>query len=476
MNAKRKRSVSRRQFLGTVTALAAAIVAAGCAPAAAPTPTAAPAKPSTAAPALAATTAAPTVAGTAKKLAGVTLNGALFQHPYSDQIKALTSEFEQLTGAKVNIDIQVFGNYNQRMDLALSTKDASYDIANITYIYTGKWIGAGWFTDLEPFIADANKLPKEWNPDDFGPGPMLAMKDKQGHRYAFPHECGVHMMAAARGDLVEAAGLKMPTTFDELMKVFDAVHNKEGVKAYVQQNVHHFEAIPFIMGYGGKILKDPPDNLTPVLDTPEVAQGAAFYSNLLAKYSPDGVLSYTDQQAIQAQLDGRANFRTQGLGALVPIAHPAQSKCSKTVKYADFPTGPKGYFPQINSHGAGIPIGSKQKDAAWEWIKWAYSPEMIKRLAIQLKYTPICRLSVVNSPEYKQMLTLNGQDVAALYTKLLNTQASYMAYRTVVPFPQVGAAINKAISAIASGQTSAEAAMKTANQEAAADIKKAGFK
>ena len=54
--------------------------------------------------------------------------------------------------------------------------------------------------------------------------------------------------------------------------------------------------------------------------------------------------------------------------------------------------------------------------------------------------------------------------------------ASYMAYRTAVPFPQVGAAINKAIAAIATGQATAEAAMKTANQEAATDIKKAGFK
>lgn len=484
---KRNRFVSRRKFLGTVTALGAAAIAAGCAPAAAPSPTTAPKAAATTAPAAAATTApaataapvataAPTVASTAKKLAGITLNGALFQHPYSDMIKTLSPEFEALTGAKVNIEIQVFANYNQKMDLALSTKGSAYDFANATFIYTGKWIGAGWFTDLEPYLADANKTPKEWNPDDFAPGPMTAMKDKQGHRYAFPHECGGQLMAAARSDLVEKAGLQMPTTFDEMIKVFDAVHDKEGVKAYVEDKLHHWESIPFIQGFGGKILKDPPDNLTPVLDTPEVAQGAAFYANLLKKYCPDGVLSYEDQQAMQAQLDGRANFRTQSLAWLAPIADPAQSKCSKTVKYAIFPSGPKGYFPQINSHGAGIPIGSKNKDAAWEWIKWAYSPEMVKRLSVQLKYAPVCRLSVVNSPEYKQMMTLNGQDVASLYAKLVNTQASYMAYRTVVPFPQVGAAINKAISAIASGQATAEAAMKTANQEAATDIKKAGFK
>ncbi|MHB1414005.1 MAG: extracellular solute-binding protein [Chloroflexota bacterium] len=482
---KLNRYLKRRQFLGIVAAAGAGIIAAGCQSAAQPSPTSAPAaQPTQASGGAAQPTAAPKAqptqapaqSGAAKPLAGVTLNGALFQHPYSDQIKAITPEFEQLTGAKVNIDIQVFANYNQKMDLALSTKDASYDFANLTFIYTGKWIGAGWFQDLEPYIADANKTPKEWNADDFAPGAMQAMRDKSGHRYAMPHECGGQLMAAGRFDLVQKAGFDMPKTFDEMIKVFDAVNDKEGCKAYVNDKLHHWESIGFIQGYGGSILKNPPDNLTPVLDTPEAAAGAGFYANLLAKYTPDGVLSYEDTQAMQAQQDGRANFRTQSLAWLSPLADESKSKVAKTVKYAVFPAGPKGPFPQINSHGAGIPIGSKKKDAAWEWIKWAYSPEMVQRLAIELKYSTVCRLSVVNSPEYKKMMTLNGQDIAALYAQLLNTQASYMAYRTVVPFPQVGAAINKAISAIASGQASAADAMKTANQEAAADIKKSGFK
>ncbi|MCL4465672.1 MAG: extracellular solute-binding protein [Chloroflexi bacterium] len=487
-----KRIVTRRAFLGAVTALGAAAIAAGCqtpaaAPTTAPKPAATTAPAATQAPKPAATTApapsaaaaatqAPTQAGAAKKLAGVSLNGALFQHPYSDQIKALTPEFEALTGAKVNIDVNVFANYNQKMDLELSTKGSAYDFANITFIYTSKWIGAGWFTDLEPYIADPNKTPKEWNADDFAPAAMQALRGKDGHRFAMPHECGGQLMAAARGDLVEKAGLQMPKTFDEMIKVFDAVQDKDGVKAFVEDNLHHWESIGYIQGYGGSILKNPPDNLTPVLDTPEVAQGAGFYANLLKKYCPDGVLSYTDTQAMEAQLQGRANFRTQSLAWLSPIADPAKSKCATTVKYAVFPSGPKGAFPQINSHGAGIPIGSKNKDAAWEWIKWAYSPEMIKRLSIELKYSTICRLSVVNTPEYKKMMTLNGQDVASLYANLLGQKPAYMAYRTVVPFPQIGAAINKAVSAIATGQATPEAAMKTANQEAAADIKKAGFK
>ncbi|MHB1132621.1 MAG: hypothetical protein ACYC4L_09575, partial [Chloroflexota bacterium] len=159
-NERRRQALSRRGFLGMVAALGATAVVAGCQQGAAPAATATKAPAAAASPAAtaAATKAATTAAtqapaGGAKKLAGVTLNGSLFQHPYSDQIKALTPEFEALTGAKVNIEIQVFANYNQKMDLELSTKGSAYDFCNATFIYTGKWIGAGWFTDLEPFIA-----------------------------------------------------------------------------------------------------------------------------------------------------------------------------------------------------------------------------------------------------------------------------------------------------------------------------------
>ena len=59
------------------------------------------------------------------------------------------------------------------------------------------------------------------------------------------------LMAAARGDLIEKAGLKMPTTFDELMKVCEAANNKDGVSAYVADRLHHWDWIPFLMGFGG---------------------------------------------------------------------------------------------------------------------------------------------------------------------------------------------------------------------------------
>ena len=165
------------------------------------------------------------------------------------------------------------------------------------------------------------------------------------------------------------------------------------------------------------MFKAPPDNLTPTLDTPQAAASAEWYANLLMKYGPDGILSYSDDQSMRSQMSGRANMRTQAITWMVPLAKHAESMVQKTVRYGLMPAGPKGNFPGSNSHGLGIPAGSKKKEAAWEFIKWALSKETIAMVVKNHGYPSVCRMSVIKSPEFKEVLTLNGQDVASLYPR-----------------------------------------------------------
>ncbi len=177
-------------------------------------------------------------------------------------------------------------------------------------------------------------------------------------------------------------------------------------------------------------------------------------------------------------MQGRANIRTQSTPFLIPLAKSDKSLVRDTVRFALMPGGPAGNFPGSNSHGLGIPLGAKNKEAAWEFIKWALSKKMVKRLALEKGYGAICRKSVLNSPEYKKNMTHKGQDIASLYVKVLELggKTGYMKYRTVPVFPQAGDKMNKAIERIATRQQSAEDAMKQAQAEAVADLKKAGVK
>jgi multiple sugar transport system substrate-binding protein len=420
---------------------------------------------------------APAVVGQAKsKYAGTTIHGAAFQSTFFEYLKNYFPEFKDKTGIEVQFDTQAFPVYNQRTDLELSTKGSALDVINVTFIYSGRWIGAGWVTNLDPFVKDPNATPSDWDPADFVAGAQSSLQDAKGATYGFGWEAGAMIMAASRADLIEKAGLKLPTTFDELVTVCEAVHNKDGVAAFTADKLHHWNWIPYLMGMGGRVFKDPPGNLTPVLDTPEAAKAAQWYADLLTKYGPPGVLSYSDDQSMRSQLAGRANIRTQAITWLVPLYKHADSTVKATVRYGLMPGGSAGNFPGSNSHGFGIPAGSKKKGAAWEFIKWALSKEMVLRVVKEHGYPSVCRRSVINSPEFKNALTLNGQDVAALYLQVLELggKTGYMKYRTVPVFPQVGDKINRAIEAIATKQQDAPGALKQAQAQAIEDLKKAG--
>jgi multiple sugar transport system substrate-binding protein len=85
---------------------------------------------------------------------------------------------------------------------------------------------------------------------------------------------------------------------------------------------------------------------------------------------------------------------------------------------------------------------------------------------------------VIKSPEFRNVLTLNGQDVASMYLEVLELggKTGYMKYRTVPIYPQVGDKINKAMERIATKQQGAADAMKQAQGEAIQDLQKAGIK
>jgi multiple sugar transport system substrate-binding protein len=420
----------------------------------------------------------PAVLGQAKEFKGVTLSGACFQHAYTNVLKELLPDFEAKTGMKVDLQTPAFPVYNQRAELELSTRGSAWDFLNITFIYSGRWVGAGWMTSLEEFVRDRNATPPDWDADDFVSGAQTSLTDAKGTRYGFAWEAGAMILAASRADLIEKAGMKLPETFEELGKVCAAVDGKDGVKAFGNDNLHHWHWPPYLMGFGGKVFVDPPGNLTPALDSTTAVESAEFYASLLRQYSLEGTLSHTMDQTARLQRNGKVNIRTQAIAWLVPLANAQDSTVKSTVRFGSMPRGPAGAFPGSVSHGFGIPVGARQKRAAWEFITWALSKEMVRRAALEKGYIAVCRRSVINDPAYRKSMTFNGQDVGALYLRVLEEagRQGYMRYRVVPVFPQVGDKINKAIERIATRQQPAKEAMAQAQREAVLEIKKAGIK
>jgi multiple sugar transport system substrate-binding protein len=413
--------------------------------------------------------------GGAKPLAGVNLNVSCWSGAYPKYLTDYIPEFEAQTGAKVTYETPSFPIYNQRMDVELSTGSSTYDVINVTFIYIGRWIGAGWVTPLDDFINDPKKTPAEWGADDFLEGVAAQFRDKQGRLYGIPWIADIYMAGTTHNEIVQKLG-GMPDTLDALEVMLKKAGKMPDMAGFIAENHYGWTFISFLMSYGGMVFRNPPEDLMPVLDTPEAIAAADYYGNLLRIYGPDGVLSYVYDQVVQMLKQGKALYSTNNQMFLVQMAGK-DSKVAETCGFSMFPAGPKGRFPQVATHGWGIPVGSKQKDAAWEFIKWAMSKQMTERMFKEKHYSSVARRSVIEGPDFKKALTLNGFDVAKMYVDTIQMAGKgYMKYRTVPVYPQVDREIDSAIQAIVSQQKSAKEAMQTAQANSIEQIKRSGVK
>jgi multiple sugar transport system substrate-binding protein len=255
-----------------------------------------------------------------------------------------------------------------------------------------------------------------------------------------------------------------------------AVHKQEGVPAFLPENHYGWSFIPFLQGFGGNVFRNPPDDLMPALDTPEAIAGAEYFSNLVREFGPDGAISYTYEQVVATLKAGRANYSPNGQVFLLQMG-AEDSKVNKTCAFSMCPAGPKGRFPGVATHGWGIPVGSKNKDAAWQFIAWAMSKPVIRKMVIERGYSSIARRSLIESPEFQGKLMVNGQDISKIYLETIAMGArGYMKYRTVHVYPQVDKQIDIAIQNIASRQLSPKEAMQQAQQNSLNELKRAGIK
>lgn len=424
----------------------------------------------------------PAIAQT-KPFNGLKLRGAVYQHGFFNILQKYIPEFEQQTGMKVDLQVSAFPIYNQQADLELSSGGSSWDFCNVTFILANRWVAAGLLANLDDFANDPKQTPASWKPEDFVKGAQLPYMDRAGKTFGYSWEGGAMLMGISRMDLMKKRGVQPPKTFDELMKAVEAIHGQDGgsgpVTGFVSSNLHHWFLPPYVQGYGGDFFVDPPGNITPALDSAASIEGTNFYSTLLAKYSPQGVLGYTEDQARAALLAGRSNIFIHSSSWVTGMLTSPDSKVKDTALVTRMPAGPKGDFPGSNSQGMGIPKNAKNKEAAWQFIQWMLSPELLARIVKETGHPSVCRRSIIESAEYRRINTINGQDIGKLYLEVLDMPSkgrNYMAYREVKEFPIVGDVVNKAVERVVSGQMPAAESMKSAQEAALNGLRRAGAK
>lgn len=312
-----------------------------------------------------------------KPFDGVTLNVVGVENVISATWKEGFDEFEEETGIK--IEFQQFSNEQASNKIAVSMAAGGADIdvmmirpLDETLLYSQN----GWLEDLDPYIEEDSE---EIDYDDF----MTACKDvcsgESGNAVALPMMTESGIIYYNKTMFEEAGITELPTTWDELyeaaLKLNDPDNNICGFACRGSGNpsVTQFSAV--IRSFGGDFF-DEDGNAT--LNTPEAVEAFEFYGKLLRECGPTGVLNMGWTETWNLFTQGNAAMRLDANTNLGSWSDDDSVISFDEIGYFDVPVGPDGDYGNyyITAWALAMSTGSKNKDAAWEFIKWATSKEM----------------------------------------------------------------------------------------------------
>jgi multiple sugar transport system substrate-binding protein len=347
-------------------------------------------------------TAGPALAQAPAARAKTTIKMMQVGHAYAVGLTENLGALEQATGIKAEIDQMSFPVLNQRADLEMASGSGAYDVIQMVFIRSGRWIRAGWAEPLNPFI----DKDKSVDVADFVSGAMAPFK--QGDTiFALPWLAD-STVVGYRADVLDKAGYaRPPETFEALQEMAAKVSTKD-TAAFVTQDNLHWIWPNWLISYGGNFFAGPPQDLTPRLDSPEAVKTAEMFTTLLAKYSPPGGAKLNPGIAQTMMQQGKAAYYLDGFGNVQHIINKEKTQLADRMSFGNSPSGPKGHFPQLAVHGYLINRASKKKEAAWEFLRWATSKDMMLQNALKQGHMACTRASVLNNPEVKKQYTWRG--------------------------------------------------------------------
>jgi multiple sugar transport system substrate-binding protein len=352
-----------------------------------------------------------TPAAAAKKpFEGVTIRFLAAQHPWTDTIKKEIPAFEEKTGMKVNMEVYAEAQLTDKLTVELTAGTGTIDVFAQRPLQEAKLFEKnGWYADLNTFVNDTKKTPADWDLKDFFPG-TLQVETINNKLVGIPLVTEQEIVYY-RKDLFKDKNIKVPTTLQELEDAAKALNDPKngfyGIVMRGQGNPAVTQFSSFLYSSGGEFIKD--GKFT--MDSPEALKALGIYGRLLGQYGPTGVLNMSWPQAAGIFAQGQAAMWVDANSLYLNVTDPSKSKVGDKVGFAMFPAGDKGSLPySVTSWGLSIAKTSKNQDAAWEFVKWATSKEMV--LKTQAAGNPSARTSVWNNPESTKSWPAEWVDVA----------------------------------------------------------------
>jgi|EndMetStandDraft_2_1072991.scaffolds.fasta_scaffold01955_6 multiple sugar transport system substrate-binding protein len=299
--------------------------------------------------ALASSMGAGNAADIALKLTTWTANSPGFQEWWPEVVEAFQAEHPGVTVELENVASADFPRYMTTRFIAGSPPDIVH--VQLPTEYLAPWADAGFLEQLDTRLASTD-IPGLW------PDAQNAMKWKDATYGVLFADYGFVLFYNAA--LLEAAGVAVPTTPDELLAAAEKLtaNGKFGFGITDDRSSAFVRGVlTFITGMGGQWTKDGAWNWT----DPKVVEALDLWRKLAREFSPKG----TDQNAKrQAFYNGDVAMMIENPSIWPNVKKAVDPALYPSIHLARFPLP---VVPGDTSHGFALPTGIPEDRAALAW-------------------------------------------------------------------------------------------------------------
>lgn len=327
--------------------------------------------------------------------------------------------------------------------------DSPYDLVYMDIVWVPKFAAAGWLRPLSDRVSQEEL--SAYLEGDVNGGRY------EGELYRMPLRSDGGMLYY-RTDLLEQAGYEPPNTFEELIKISQALQQQGAVNwGFVWQG-RQYEGlaamfVEILEGHGAFWVN--PETLEVGLDQPEAIQAVEFLrSTIESGISPPGVTTYAEEETRRLFQSGNTAFLRNW-----PYVYTLAADSPIAGQYA---IKPMVHAPGQNSGaclggwGFGISRTSRHPDEAWRVIEYFSSEQAQKEYLLATGYVP-SRRSLFSDPELVAKYDYLPQLLEVIENSVLRPP--------IAQYAQASDILQRYLSAALTNRMSPERAMKAAADE-----------
>lgn len=428
--------------------------------------------------------------GNTSNLDGTVLTVATVNNPDMKIMQKLTKEyFEEDTGIEVEFVVLPENDLRKKVTEDVALGAGAFDIVTISTYDTPIWAQNDWIESLSPRMDKLSEDEKNaYDLEDIFPSMRDALTYDDS-LYALPFY-GESTMLYYNKDIFEEVGLEMPLnpTWEEVDKMAREIKEETGTPGIVLRGLPGWGEMmapltTIINAFGGSYYDA---DWNAQLDSENTVNAVNFYADLLNDAGQPGATSTGFTEALTIMSTGKAAMWYDATVAAGFLNNPDDSDVVGKIGYAYAPTQVK----EENTGGLyawslAIGAASKNKDAAFEFIKWSTSKEYVDLVGETEGWVVApsgTRISTYENPNYQEAAPFADMVLESIlnvdYDNPAIDPVPYVGaqYVAIPEFQSLGTEISQQIAAALAGDKTVEEAMEEAQRLAEEVADEGGYR